>query len=64
MTETANKPELKPCPFCGGKGRVIDNKNVKADFSPLLYAIQCTGCEMQTSYFYPHNVIEQWNKRI
>jgi len=33
--------ELKPCPFCGGEARTLD------DMTPRYWYIQCLDCEME-----------------
>ena len=52
--------ELKPCPFCGGKARVICNPFAEGD----AYFITCVECDMLTGNFDSEAlVIEAWNAR-
>ena len=59
-------PELKPCPFCGGKASLFVNDGVR---------VLCTECQAQTKILIDgmsgikvygnatESVIEAWNKR-
>lgn len=61
--------EIKPCPFCGSKVKLFDNKK---DFTAeeTSYGIRCTNrrCGMYIT-FYPRRtskkrLIAAWNDRI
>lgn len=49
--------ELKPCPFCGGRARIADNR-------PHYYTI-CTECGCKGPLFQPtkDEAAEVWNRR-
>lgn len=40
-------PELKPCPFCGGKAKFINRGNFSSNFSSgFQYTIKCIDCDI------------------
>lgn len=58
--------ELKPCPFCGGRGRIMRAGNA--------YVVRCKECGAQTArnfikdwhrnkYIAQGNAAEAWNRR-
>ena len=51
--------ELKPCPFCDGKAKLLENDGNRI--------IRCSSCYASTREFYAYSpeseVIEAWNKR-
>lgn len=50
-------PELKPCPFCGGKARL--------DRYEHFYRVLCTDCPASTEWLYSEQeAIEAWNRRV
>ena len=58
--------ELKPCPFCGGKAEVIQERVLG------LYAVWCKDCKCQTIYQFDfgeglevskQKAIKVWNRR-
>ena len=52
MTE----PELKPCPFCGGKAKLMDAPDVW---------VECTSCGAQSRMCaMPETALERWNVRV
>lgn len=54
---TADKSDLKPCPFCGSSG-VIALEYYDG------FCIMCSNCEIQTSREFSKTlVIEKWNTR-
>ena len=58
--------ELKPCPFCGGKAKLIKRK-LKTGFYARggTYYVHCTRCLVRTETNKNVNlVIYEWNKRI
>lgn len=64
--------ELKPCPFCGGDGKItkLNHKGFKGEFKVFVKCIRC-GCRTYTEYPLPHDsflarlerVISVWNNR-
>lgn len=67
-----NKPDLKPCPFCGGKANYYSRVDYVAGIR-WISAI-CTGCDVEKDGSYwgtgehePANAFEtaafSWNKR-
>ena len=42
-----NKPELKPCPFCGGKSRWCGENNPKTEDDHICHEITCDTCSYQ-----------------
>lgn len=59
--------ELKPCPFCGGKGVLVHAGKGVATFS----FIQCTSCFCRTKDCYistnhacDKEAAEEWNRRV
>ena len=52
--------ELKPCPFCGGRG----HKKQIADFYVWWKIIRCGRCKVQTrGHSEWEKAIQSWNKR-
>lgn len=40
-------PELKPCPFCGGRAKFINKGNFSSNFSSgFYYSIKCVDCDI------------------
>ncbi|MCA9330125.1 Lar family restriction alleviation protein, partial [Candidatus Saccharibacteria bacterium] len=54
------EPEVKPCPFCGGKADVLENA--------WGYYINCSKCRKGDSclsgFYEKQEAIEAWNKRV
>ena len=49
------KPELKPCPFCGGEIRLFDTG---------YFWWTCKGCGVcSKGYYSKEKAIEAWNRR-
>lgn len=54
--------ELKPCPFCGGKARIMMEEEDLPDES--FHNIYCTSCGVQFWTKSKTDAIEAWNRRI
>ena len=54
---------LKPCPFCGGEGKVHEHPFMSI---PNSYGVKCAVCKCQTSQFFNSELeaIEAWNRRV
>lgn len=60
-----NNPELKSCPFCGGKAKIETELAFTTDFTVNRYKLCCKNCLMETKWFITENeAITAWNKRI
>lgn len=53
---------LKPCPFCGGKARVMLEEEDRPD--DCFYNIYCTVCGAQIWVKSKTKAIAAWNRRI
>lgn len=56
-------PELKPCPFCGGEGKIIDLGFFNL---PSSYGVCCLNCSCATYQFFDTEgeAAEAWNRRV
>lgn len=55
--------ELKPCPFCGGIPRIIENK---LNLNKILYGVYCVDEHHEVSVGYfdsEEEATEAWNRR-
>lgn len=51
--------KLKPCPFCGGKAKLFEDKDYQ------IYSVTCTECDAGTNrYGIRRDAIEAWNGRV
>lgn len=56
--------ELKPCPFCGGKMKIIDADKREQDVVQLYHPF-CTECDCSLSYFDTlEAAVEACNRRV
>ena len=53
--------ELKPCPFCGGKARIMLEEEDLPDTS--FHNVYCTVCGAQFWVKSKSEAIEAWNRR-
>lgn len=51
--------ELKPCPFCGQKAKLVYRED-NNEFA----AVQCDFCWVKTIYLKKEAVIKAWNRRV
>ena len=59
--------DLKLCPFCGGKAKIIKQSIPMSTLNGIPYdsMVYCSGCEITQSGWAPENqVIEEWNTRL
>lgn len=58
--------KLKPCPFCGGKARIMHLTSASGIETHSM--VECRSCHIKTDYyvyeFGERNVIKVWNRRI
>ena len=53
--------EIKPCPFCSGKARIVGN--TARDYAPEKW-VQCTVCGVETVLCASAaGALEKWNRR-
>lgn len=50
--------KLKPCPFCGGKGKIEDTIDKKYCY------VFCVDCDVSTSPVRMSICIKDWNRRV
>ena len=51
--------KLKPCPFCGGAGRILTH------LTEDKFTIECLGCGMRLRWFGSgEEAMESWNRRV
>lgn len=56
--------ELKPCPFCGGKARIIQSDPLlkgKKEF--FIYNVACLECSATVRKCTEEEAVEAWNRR-
>ena len=59
-----SKSKLKPCPFCGNRGHVVEDERFKEqnhDFPKWI--IICFGCGVRTPTAEMATVVKIWNRR-
>lgn len=60
-----NDKELKPCPFCGGEARIVQEYD--AMIGETFYfceCINCTGTILYGKFNKKEYAIEAWNRRV
>ena len=55
--------ELKPCPFCGGKAKFIQNKDCDKQVIGHMRCINC-GISQNQHNFTESLAIHEWNRRV
>lgn len=64
MVEKKQTPiEIKPCPFCGGKGELIMETSPHVSRPRYFVACSVCGCEMPRISRKTMKAIEVWNRR-
>ena len=55
--------KMKPCPFCGGEGEVMECFDVPSQ--DTYYVAKCYGgcCNMNSMYYERQEAIDDWNNR-
>ena len=60
-----SKRVSKSCPFCGGKGHIIEDdrfKDKNHDFPK--WAVICFECGVRTPFADMATVVKMWNRRV
>jgi len=63
--------KLKPCPFCGGEGRIRTDTEKRFRLFPIAW-VECTVCDARTKFVvtfwsdggHIDKAIEAWNRRV
>jgi Lar family restriction alleviation protein len=59
--------ELKPCPFCGGEAKIVDNGEASTNkyyfVDVLCKDMSCRGYSSCLEYKTKQQAIEAWNRR-
>ena len=59
--------ELKPCPFCGGEGKVkpFTSRKLLLIKQITVYEVTCISCDCRTPLCYtPEIAKDRWNRRM
>lgn len=57
--------KLKPCPFCGGKSKIVEDE-IAQGYASGKYYMTCSstkGCVMNRLYHGKKSAIKAWNRR-
>lgn len=55
------KPELKPCPFCGGEAKIM---KVPATGNCVAYCTKCAADVGRAWYWKENDAAKAWNRRV
>lgn len=57
--------ELKPCPFCGGKAKIVMTEDDTGEcVGPFFFWIRCEECHLETGAKSSESeAIKEWNRR-
>ena len=57
--------ELKPCPFCGGEGKVGKSIHCPSVVGDIQCFIHCQKCDLETGLFNDKEApVVYWNERV
>lgn len=56
--------ELKPCPFCGGKARLLVNGGVRVICTRCYVSTRVLKDELESASSAVELSVEAWNKRV
>lgn len=64
MVSVDDKYELKPCPFCGEKKRIMFVTKLSFDYDEYSHSVQCERCYMGTTDYRTVGWAKRaWNRR-
>lgn len=58
-TQTAST-ELKPCPFCGGRGELVVLESLQIPELESIYFVKCHDCDARGSHTHNSFSAERW----
>ena len=60
------KPNLKPCPFCGSKATLHrDSWETSPGHKAVVYWVKCSRCRSSSyEYHTPEQAAAAWNRRV
>ena len=58
-----SKVKLLPCPFCGGKAKIISQNSVEDKYAIMCTNIWCIAFDIEPAYLEKFDAIKAWNTR-